>query len=77
MISNLQALRYFEVVARHEHFTKAANELFVSQPTLSKNIDALEKEIGVAHHIYTDISIWCGTPIIPYHRLQKHSKSTF
>ena len=48
MISNLQALRYFEVVARHEHFTKAANELFVSQPTLSKNIDALEKEIGVA-----------------------------
>lgn len=47
MISNLQALRYFEVVARHEHFTKAANELFVSQPTLSKNIDALEKEIGV------------------------------
>lgn len=47
MISNFQALKYFEVVARHEHFTKAANELFVSQPTLSKNIDALEKEIGV------------------------------
>lgn len=47
MISNFQALKYFEVVARHEHFTKASNELFVSQPTLSKNIDALEKEIGV------------------------------
>lgn len=48
MISNLQALKYFEAVARHEHFTKAANELYVSQPTLSKNIDALEKEISVA-----------------------------
>ena len=47
MISNFQALKYFEVVARHEHFTKAANELYISQSTLSKNIDALEKEIGV------------------------------
>jgi len=48
MLTNFQALKYFEVVARHEHFTKAANELYISQSTLSKNIDALEKELGVS-----------------------------
>lgn len=46
-LNNLQALRYFEVVARLQHFTQAAQELYVSQPTLSKAIDALEQEIGV------------------------------
>lgn len=44
---NFQALRYFEMVARYEHFTKAANELFISQSTLSKAIDNLERDIGV------------------------------
>lgn len=47
MLINFQALRYFEMVARHEHFTKAANELFISQSTLSKAIDNLERDIGV------------------------------
>jgi DNA-binding transcriptional LysR family regulator len=47
MMINFQALRYFEMVARHEHFTKAANELFISQSTLSKAIDNLERDIGV------------------------------
>lgn len=47
MMINFQALRYFEIVARHEHFTKAANELFVSQSTLSKAMENLEKDIGV------------------------------
>lgn len=47
MMINYQALRYFEVVARYEHFTKAANELYISQSTLSKAIDGLEHDIGV------------------------------
>lgn len=47
MVMNFQALRYFEMVARHEHITKAANELFISQSTLSKAIDNLERDIGV------------------------------
>jgi len=44
---DLLQLRYFRVVARLEHMTKAAQELFIAQPSLSKTIGRLEKEIGV------------------------------
>ncbi|QBD78096.1 LysR family transcriptional regulator [Ktedonosporobacter rubrisoli] len=44
---DLLQLRYFRVVARVEHMTKAAEELFIAQPSLSKTISRLEKEIGV------------------------------
>lgn len=40
-------LQYFRTVARLEHFTRAANELFITQPTLSKTISRLERELGV------------------------------
>ena len=42
----LLQLRYFQVVARLEHMTKAAAELSVSQPSLSKTIRLLEQELG-------------------------------
>ena len=44
---DLLQLRYFRVVARHEHMTKAAQELFIAQPSLSQTIGRLEKEMGV------------------------------
>ena len=44
---NWQYLRYFEVVAREEHFTRAADQLHITQSALSKSIDNLENEIGV------------------------------
>ena len=44
----LLQLRYFCEVARRESFTKAAEEVRVSQPSLSKTIKNLEKEIGRA-----------------------------
>lgn len=44
---NLQAIRYFAMVARYEHYTKAANELYITQSTLSKAIEGLEDELGV------------------------------
>ena len=44
---DLLQLRYFRVVARREHMTKAAEELSIAQPSLSKTIRRLEKEIGV------------------------------
>ncbi|MBA2677196.1 MAG: LysR family transcriptional regulator [Ktedonobacteraceae bacterium] len=43
---DLLQLRYFQVVARVEHVTKAAEELSIAQPSLSKTIRRLEKEIG-------------------------------
>lgn len=42
----LQQLRYFQVTARCEHMTKAAQELNVSQPALSKTIARLEEGLG-------------------------------
>jgi DNA-binding transcriptional LysR family regulator len=43
----LLQLKYFETVARYEHITRAAEELRVSQPSLSKVIARLEAELGV------------------------------
>ncbi len=42
-----QQLEYFRVVAKTEHFTKAAQSLAISQPALSRSITQLEEEIGV------------------------------
>lgn len=44
---NLNQLTYFAVTARHQHFTRAAEELFISQPSLSYAISSLEEELGI------------------------------
>lgn len=40
-------LRYFCVAAKHEHISKAAEELFITQPALSRIIRQLEEELDV------------------------------
>ena len=44
---NLNQLYYFTVLAKHQHYTRASEELHISQPTLSKAISALESELNV------------------------------
>jgi DNA-binding transcriptional LysR family regulator len=43
----LHQLQYFESVGRHLHFTRAAEELNVAQPSVSQQIRKLEAELGV------------------------------
>src|SRR5271154_6197916 len=40
-------IRYFAAAARHEHLGRAADELDLSQPALSRSIQKLEEELGV------------------------------
>lgn len=43
----LRVLRYFLMAAREESITRAANLLHVTQPTLSRQLMQLERELGV------------------------------
>lgn len=44
---NLRDLKYLVAVADTQHFSKAADQCFVSQPTLSGQIKKLEQELGI------------------------------
>ena len=43
---NFQELNYALSIARYQNLTKAAEELYISQPTLSKCLQKLEREMG-------------------------------
>ncbi len=43
---DFRELSYIVAIARHQSVTKAANELYVTQPTLSKFVQNLEKHLG-------------------------------
>ena len=47
-LPNLAALRAFEAAARHQNFSRAAEEVHVTHGAISHQVRALEVELGVA-----------------------------
>jgi DNA-binding transcriptional LysR family regulator len=45
--ATLHQLKVFEAVARHNSFTRAAEELFLTQPTVSMQVKQLSKSVGL------------------------------
>ena len=54
---DLRKLRYFTAVAEHRHFGRAAEQLHIAQPVLSRQIRAFEQELGCALLVRTTRSV--------------------
>ena len=53
----IRVLRYFLETAREGNMTRAAQRLFISQPTMSKQLKELEKELGTKLFVRTNYNI--------------------
>ena len=53
----IRVLRYFLETAREGNMTRAAGRLFISQPTMSKQLKELENELGTKLFIRSNYSI--------------------
>ena len=71
MRMNLEQLRGFVEIARLGNFTRAAEELHLAQPSLSRQISTLERELGsdLFHRARGHISLTAaGEVLLPYAR---------
>ena len=67
----MHQLAYFESVSRHLHFTRAAEELNVAQPSVSQQIRKLEAELGAPlfHRMKRNVALTeAGKTFLPHAR---------
>ncbi|HWD06123.1 MAG TPA: LysR substrate-binding domain-containing protein [Amycolatopsis sp.] len=67
----LHQLTYFVAVAEHRHFTRAAEEVRVAQPSLSQQVRALEHSLGAPlfHRIRGNVTLTeAGEALLPIAR---------
>ncbi|WP_329048447.1 LysR substrate-binding domain-containing protein [Amycolatopsis sp. NBC_01488] len=67
----LHQLAYFVAVAEHRHFTRAAEQMRVAQPSLSQQIRTLEHDLGAPlfHRIRGNVSLTeAGEVLLPIAR---------
>ncbi|SEF23713.1 DNA-binding transcriptional regulator, LysR family [Amycolatopsis pretoriensis] len=67
----LHQLAYFVAVAEHRHFTRAADQVRVAQPSLSQQIRTLEHDLGAPlfHRIRGNVSLTeAGEVLLPIAR---------
>lgn len=67
----LQQLAYFVAVAEARHFTRAADQVGVAQPSLSQQVRALERELGAPlfHRTRGNVSLTdAGEALLPVAR---------
>src|SRR6266851_3917952 len=68
----IHQLAYFESVSRHLHFTRAAEELNVAQPSVSQQIRKLETELGAPlfHRMKRHVTLTeAGKTFLPHVRV--------
>jgi len=59
---NITQMKYFIVTAKCLNFTKAADKLFISQPALSKQITAMERELNIQLFVRNNRSVQMTPP---------------
>ena len=52
---DFRELSYITAIAKYQNITKAAESLYISQPTLSKFLKALEEDIGSVSYTHLDV----------------------
>lgn len=70
-VMQFQQLAYFVAVAETRHFTRAAEQMQVAQPSLSQQVRALERDIGASlfHRIRGNVSLTeAGETLLPIAR---------
>lgn len=61
---NMTQMKYFIMAAKCQNFTKAADKLFITQPALSRQIAAMERELNMQLFVRSNRSVKLTPPAV-------------